>query len=328
VQNEVSTLLTDIKEQILYLQELGVESFDAELPEIFQSPKSKVQSPKFEEQSSKFKIQSSESAYLPEKSEKYVPDIEILKSVAETAPPKVESEEIKTARRSLLDQTRLSRMPSLPKRKAFIPKNQNQERGEKEEMPGKKIEETPQDTLFGDITQTLPDTNETLEDIHLDCGNCTRCPLWEGRTKIVHSEGNRQADLMFVGEAPGANEDAEGRPFVGRDWAGARRRFYWQRQPLPPAGKPHTDASRSRRLQAVFNPRNRCRAPENHRRSGKYRDAESAQHENRNHKAARRISGLLRRQSDADISSGVSSARPVEKARNVGRYEKSARRIE
>ncbi|MDQ3043396.1 MAG: uracil-DNA glycosylase, partial [Acidobacteriota bacterium] len=70
--------------------------------------------------------------------------------------------------------------------------------------------------LFGDFKQTLPESNETIEDIRLDIGNCVRCPLHEGRTKIVHSTGNFAADLMFVGEAPGANEDAEGVPFVGR----------------------------------------------------------------------------------------------------------------
>lgn len=85
-------------------------------------------------------------------------------------------------------------------------------------MPSKKFsaEEAQTNTLFGDISQTLPEATETLEDIRLDIGNCTRCPLWEGRTKIVHSEGDPQADLVFVGEAPGENEDAQGRPFVGR----------------------------------------------------------------------------------------------------------------
>lgn len=78
----------------------------------------------------------------------------------------------------------------------------------------------PQDTLFGEITpqtvDSLPRTDETIEDIRRDIGDCTRCPLYEGRTKIVHSEGNLQARLMFVGEAPGADEDASGHPFVGR----------------------------------------------------------------------------------------------------------------
>ncbi|HET9713139.1 MAG TPA: uracil-DNA glycosylase [Pyrinomonadaceae bacterium] len=47
-------------------------------------------------------------------------------------------------------------------------------------------------------------------------GDCTRCPLHLERTHVVHTEGNRKARLMFVGEAPGADEDAQARPFVGR----------------------------------------------------------------------------------------------------------------
>ncbi len=57
---------------------------------------------------------------------------------------------------------------------------------------------------------------ETLEDIRRDLGDCHRCKLWSTRTNIVFGEGNPNAELMFVGEAPGADEDASGRPFVGR----------------------------------------------------------------------------------------------------------------
>ncbi len=45
---------------------------------------------------------------------------------------------------------------------------------------------------------------------------CQACPLFKGRTQAVPGEGNRQARLMFVGEAPGRDEDLQGRPFVGR----------------------------------------------------------------------------------------------------------------
>jgi DNA polymerase len=78
----------------------------------------------------------------------------------------------------------------------------------------------PQETLFGVITPkdelSLPRPNETLEDIWADIGDCTRCPLHLSRTHVVNSEGNRKARLMFVGEAPGADEDAQARPFIGR----------------------------------------------------------------------------------------------------------------
>ncbi len=57
---------------------------------------------------------------------------------------------------------------------------------------------------------------ETLEEIRADLGECTRCPLHVGRLNIVFGEGNPSAELMFVGEAPGADEDRQGRPFVGR----------------------------------------------------------------------------------------------------------------
>ena len=57
---------------------------------------------------------------------------------------------------------------------------------------------------------------ETLEEIRADLGDCRRCKLWSTRTKIVFGEGNPKAELMFVGEGPGADEDASGRPFVGR----------------------------------------------------------------------------------------------------------------
>lgn len=74
-------------------------------------------------------------------------------------------------------------------------------------------------SLFGDIgtdTERLPDSSETFEQIRLEIGNCVRCPLHEQRTHVVHTEGDQKARLMFVGEAPGADEDAQARPFVGR----------------------------------------------------------------------------------------------------------------
>ena len=56
-----------------------------------------------------------------------------------------------------------------------------------------------------------------LEAIRADIGDCTRCPLaFQGRHKIVFADGDPNARLMFVGEGPGADEDAQGLPFVGR----------------------------------------------------------------------------------------------------------------
>jgi len=67
-----------------------------------------------------------------------------------------------------------------------------------------------------------PDTvdrsrNWTWADLEAATTACTRCPhLVRSRTRVVFGVGNRQADLMFVGEAPGADEDKQGEPFVGR----------------------------------------------------------------------------------------------------------------
>ena len=61
-----------------------------------------------------------------------------------------------------------------------------------------------------------PARPSSLEEIREEIGDCRRCKLWEGRTNIVFGVGNPKADLMFVGEAPGIDEDAQGIPFVGR----------------------------------------------------------------------------------------------------------------
>jgi DNA polymerase len=57
---------------------------------------------------------------------------------------------------------------------------------------------------------------DTLEAIRADLGECTRCRLHLTRTKIVFGAGNPKAQLMFVGEGPGRDEDLSGEPFVGR----------------------------------------------------------------------------------------------------------------
>src|SRR5947208_5906779 len=59
-------------------------------------------------------------------------------------------------------------------------------------------------------------SGETLFNIVEDLGDCRRCRLHEGRTNIVFGVGNERSPLVFVGEGPGADEDAQGIPFVGR----------------------------------------------------------------------------------------------------------------
>ena len=58
--------------------------------------------------------------------------------------------------------------------------------------------------------------NDSLERIRADIGDCTRCKLHKARTNIVFGVGNPKAELVFVGEGPGHDEDIQGEPFVGR----------------------------------------------------------------------------------------------------------------
>jgi DNA polymerase len=73
------------------------------------------------------------------------------------------------------------------------------ERAEREAAP-----EAPEERPQGTISRLRPEVEA-----------CRRCPLAEGRTQVVFGVGNPDADLMFVGEAPGREEDLKGEPFVG-----------------------------------------------------------------------------------------------------------------
>ncbi|MEK7702467.1 MAG: uracil-DNA glycosylase [Nitrospirota bacterium] len=79
-----------------------------------------------------------------------------------------------------------------------------------QDMPTKKI--------IPSVESSLPQqgTVPSLENVSVELGNCQRCKLAPTRTHIVFGSGNPKAKLMFVGEAPGADEDAQGMPFVGR----------------------------------------------------------------------------------------------------------------
>ncbi|HVY94469.1 MAG TPA: uracil-DNA glycosylase [Bryobacteraceae bacterium] len=66
------------------------------------------------------------------------------------------------------------------------------------------------------VLPSLAPAGDSLVQISEDIGECKRCRLHQGRTKIVFGSGNPEAQLVFVGEGPGADEDAQGLPFVGR----------------------------------------------------------------------------------------------------------------
>ena len=90
-----------------------------------------------------------------------------------------------------------------------------------EDAPGASVEEM---SLFSEAERDgIPRVSveagpnaERLEKLARAAAACTRCPLAGTRTNVVFGEGDPEAELVFVGEAPGADEDATGRPFVGR----------------------------------------------------------------------------------------------------------------
>ena len=101
---------------------------------------------------------------------------------------------------------------------------------------------------------------EELKAVFRQASVCTRCPqLASTRQTVVFGSGNADADLMFVGEAPGANEDKQGVPFVGqagkllehaaeRDRPGARGRLHRQRPEVPSSRQPRPAAAGDRQL--------------------------------------------------------------------------------
>lgn len=193
MKEELSNLISEVREQVLYLQELGIEGLDADLPEFAFLANTESQAP--------------QSAVRNPQSEYVVPDIPIIQK----SEPKIEAPQT-----SATDTSRLSRLPTLSNRISppIQPIKENQPtKIVTETMPTKEV--INENVLF-DIRQTLPDANETVAEIQAEIGNCQRCELCSTRTNIAHSTGNLNANLMFVGEAPGADEDAQGKPFVGK----------------------------------------------------------------------------------------------------------------
>ena len=92
----------------------------------------------------------------------------------------------------------------------------------REPMPRASAKVAPPDENLFQVTNLKPESKvtdpvEALKIIREDLGDCTRCVLHkQGRKQIVFGVGNPHAELMFIGEAPGADEDLKGEPFVGR----------------------------------------------------------------------------------------------------------------
>ncbi len=64
--------------------------------------------------------------------------------------------------------------------------------------------------------KSASERRDLLKAVYEEARGCVACPLHETRTNVVFGSGNADAELMFVGEAPGANEDQQGLPFVGQ----------------------------------------------------------------------------------------------------------------
>ena len=177
MRNEIAELVKDVREQVLYLNELGVDSLDVSI--------------------------------RPAPVETSAVDRVAPPTIRKSPPPaKIE---IEAPAKKIRAGARLATLPSLTRRAPAATESIMPSEPSSAPAP----ETIAAETMFGNISG-LPESSETVEQIWADIGNCVRCPLHEGRTQIVHTVGNYQADLMFVGEAPGADEDAKGEPFVGR----------------------------------------------------------------------------------------------------------------
>jgi uracil-DNA glycosylase len=182
IANELLSLIRDTKEQATYFQELGVECVEAESPR---------------------------GDGIPGEITDHHPGLAARLGTPETPAQAVQRLSVQSPGAS---ETALTSTSSSPFNLAL-------KTSESAQQPDPAKAVSPQDLLFGDFTlpsETITKSAESFEQIRADLGDCTRCPLHQGRTNIVHTEGNREARLMFVGEAPGADEDAQARPFVGR----------------------------------------------------------------------------------------------------------------
>lgn len=212
---EIAEIIAAAREHVLYLQELGVEGLSVELPAVVGRESRDVRTV--------------EPPRLAAKSAASHPSFSKEGSGSNFVAAPVENSGVRNASvkppaavggTDTPAGTRLAALPSLKKRRSPIEKIDMVKAAKADERQAASpppVNDVPAagEALF-DIGKALPESAETMEDIWDDIGNCTRCPLFEGRTQIVQTTGNYNADLMFIGEAPGADEDAKGEPFVGR----------------------------------------------------------------------------------------------------------------
>ncbi len=218
-------IIPEIVERLRFLQELGIEALEVDLATDSRSPGHELDHASFET---------------------YVPTDEEVPVKLDEAPPLVSPAAPAPRKSDLLRRFRLAERAA--------PDTEGPPSQEVGEAQAKNPEPIPAEgpsALFEDLQSGLPESDETLDNIRNDIGKeCSRCRLCENRTQVVNSVGKPSAELMFIGEAPGADEDLQGEPFVGR------------------AGQLLTkiiEAIDLKREDVFIGNINRCRPPENRR---------------------------------------------------------------
>ena len=185
---EITALIADVREQVLFLQELGVEALDTDFAS-------------FEAENEKLKMG---RAVFARPSADPIPETNFKSKITERKAVSI----ITYQKEVGLRESRLAALPSLSKLASAAPARK----------PEISMTEAKHKTALIDIMPALPEPTETIAQIRAEIGpDCARCKLSTlGRKQVVNSTGNFDADLMFCGEAPGADEDEQGFPFVGR----------------------------------------------------------------------------------------------------------------
>lgn len=175
-------ILAELREQLAFLRDIGVDSLEVNFPESRTQPSSGGRHREIPRQA------------VP------APDLTLARP---DNPP------------SKRPESRLGALPSLANRPKPQIRPGELNRPAAHTSPVRATSE-PKPVADGPLPLLAPEA-ETIETIRREIGDCKRCPLHAlGRKQIVHTTGNFAADLMFIGEAPGADEDEQGVPFVGR----------------------------------------------------------------------------------------------------------------
>jgi DNA polymerase len=199
--DELANAIAELRDRIAYLGELGVESLAVEIDAAASVGGARVvkSAPKPE--------------YVP------VPDSGEFRSEIPDLRP-AENSKPRPDQGDAPARPAVSRLASLPSLKARKPSQFFDKYNPREEDRSKEIGEARSEVANPriEVLAERADITETIAEIQAEIGkDCTRCKLSQlGRSQVVNSVGNVTASLMFCGEAPGADEDKFGEPFVGR----------------------------------------------------------------------------------------------------------------